>query len=182
MLVAPKDEPGPSPSVPASLSWLLGNGRLAMADLGPSRRASTAGPRWSRSGLGRRWRPGSPRPRTSGGPPLVSRGEAPLGIVYRTDAAADRTSRWSARSRRRPPADRLSGRPDADSTHPDAGAFLTYLRSAGPGRLREAGLQRPQQARFRFVRPVLQSCGAISSDRRSTSAAMARSVAACMWR
>jgi molybdate transport system substrate-binding protein len=64
---------------------------------------------------------------------LVSRGEAPLGIVYTTDAAADPKVKILA-----------TFPPDAhppilypvaltkDSTHPDAVAFLTYLRGAGP--------------------------------------------------
>lgn len=61
---------------------------------------------------------------------LVSRGEAALGIVYRTDAAAD------------PAVDVVGTFPEAthppilypvaitrDSTHPDAPAFLAFLRS-----------------------------------------------------
>ncbi|MDB5511751.1 MAG: molybdate transporter substrate-binding protein [Enterovirga sp.] len=60
---------------------------------------------------------------------LVSRGEAPLGIVYATDAAADPTVRVVATF----PAD--SHPPivypvalTRDATHPDAAAFLAYLR------------------------------------------------------
>lgn len=64
---------------------------------------------------------------------LVSRGEAPLGIVYTTDAAADPKVKVLATF----PQD--SHPPilypvalTRDSTHPDAQAFLTYLRGAGP--------------------------------------------------
>lgn len=64
---------------------------------------------------------------------LVSRGEAPLGIVYTTDAAADPKVKILATF---PP----DSHPPIlypvavtkDSTHPDAVAFLTYLRSSGP--------------------------------------------------
>ncbi len=64
---------------------------------------------------------------------LVSRGEAPLGIVYTTDAAADPKVKILATF---PP----DSHPPIlypvavtkDSTHPDAVAFLTYLRGAGP--------------------------------------------------
>ncbi len=64
---------------------------------------------------------------------LVSRGEAPLGIVYTTDAAADPKVKVLATF---PP----DSHPPIlypvavtrDSTHPDALAFLTYLRDAGP--------------------------------------------------
>ena len=61
---------------------------------------------------------------------LVSRGEAPLGIVYRTDAAADPKVRIVAAF---PPA---SHPPIvypmallADSTNPGAGAFMAFLKS-----------------------------------------------------
>lgn len=64
---------------------------------------------------------------------LVSRGEAPLGIVYTTDAAADPNVKVLATF---PP----DSHPPIlypvavtrDSTHPDAVAFLAYLRGAGP--------------------------------------------------
>ncbi len=64
---------------------------------------------------------------------LVSRGEAPLGIVYTTDAAADAKVKVLATF---PP----DSHPPIlypvavtrDSTHPDAVAFLAYLRGAGP--------------------------------------------------
>ena len=64
---------------------------------------------------------------------LVSRGEAPLGIVYTTDAAADPKVKILATFP-------LDSHPPIlypvavtrDSTHPDAVAFLTYLRGAGP--------------------------------------------------
>jgi molybdate transport system substrate-binding protein len=62
---------------------------------------------------------------------LVSRGETPAGIVYRTDAAAD------------PSVEIIGTFPEdthppiiypialtADATHPDAAALLAYIRSA----------------------------------------------------
>ena len=64
---------------------------------------------------------------------LVSRGEAPLGIVYATDAAADPQVKVVATFPQdtHPPIIY----PVAvlkDATNPDAEGFLTYLRSAGP--------------------------------------------------
>jgi molybdate transport system substrate-binding protein len=63
---------------------------------------------------------------------LVSRGEAPLGIVYATDAAADSKVRVVAvfPVETHPPIV-YPVAVTRDSVHPDAGAFLTYLRGAG---------------------------------------------------
>ncbi len=63
---------------------------------------------------------------------LVSRGEAPLGIVYTTDAAADPKVKVLATfpSDSHPPI-LYPVAVTRDSTHPDAVAFLTYLRGAG---------------------------------------------------
>jgi molybdate transport system substrate-binding protein len=64
---------------------------------------------------------------------LVSRGEAPLGIVYTTDAAADPKVKVVATfpEETHPPI-LYPVAVTKDSTNPDAQAFLTYLRGAGP--------------------------------------------------
>lgn len=64
---------------------------------------------------------------------LVSRGEAPLGIVYMTDAAADPKVKVLATfpEDSHPPI-LYPVAVTRDSTHPDAQGFLTYLRGAGP--------------------------------------------------
>ncbi len=63
---------------------------------------------------------------------LVSRGEAPLGIVYATDAAADPQVKVIATfpENTHPPIV-YPVAVTKDSANPDAQAFLTYLRSAG---------------------------------------------------
>ena len=65
---------------------------------------------------------------------LVSRGEAPLGIVYATDAAADPSVRVAATF----PADShppivYSAAVTKDSRNADAPAFLAYLRTPAAG-------------------------------------------------
>nr|WP_156640511.1 molybdate ABC transporter substrate-binding protein [Bosea sp. PAMC 26642] len=64
---------------------------------------------------------------------LVSRGEAPLGIVYTTDAAADPKVKIVATfpEDSHPPI-LYPVAVTKDSTHPDAAGFLTYLRGPGP--------------------------------------------------
>ncbi|WP_108050747.1 molybdate ABC transporter substrate-binding protein [Bosea sp. 124] len=64
---------------------------------------------------------------------LVSRGEAPLGIVYTTDAAADPKVKVVATfpEETHPPIV-YPVAATKDSAHPDAAGFLTYLRGAGP--------------------------------------------------
>jgi molybdate transport system substrate-binding protein len=62
---------------------------------------------------------------------LVSRGEAPLGIVYQTDAAADAKVRTvGAFPENTHPAIVYPIALLASSTNPDAAAFLAYLKSA----------------------------------------------------
>ncbi len=63
---------------------------------------------------------------------LVSRGEAPLGIVYSTDAAADPKVKVLATfpEDSHPPI-LYPVAATRDSTHPDAQGFLTHLRGAG---------------------------------------------------
>lgn len=64
---------------------------------------------------------------------LVSRGEAPLGIVYTTDAAADPKVKVIATfpQETHPPIVYPVAM-TRDSSHPDAAAFLAHLRGAGP--------------------------------------------------
>ncbi len=62
---------------------------------------------------------------------LVSRGEAPLGIVYQPMLRRIPTSPSSAPSRGQSPTDHLSRGDRPRSWHPDAPAFLTYLRGDG---------------------------------------------------
>ena len=64
---------------------------------------------------------------------LVSRGEAPLGIVYTTDAAADPKVKVLATfpEDSHPPI-LYPVAVTKDSSNPDAQGFLTYLRGAGP--------------------------------------------------
>jgi molybdate transport system substrate-binding protein len=61
---------------------------------------------------------------------LVSRGEAPLGIVYQTDAAADPNVRIVAVfPENTHPSIVYPVAITRDSTNPDAGMFLAFLRS-----------------------------------------------------
>lgn len=64
---------------------------------------------------------------------LVSRGEAPLGIVYATDAAADAKVKVAAvfPEDSHPPII-YPVAVTKDSSNPDAQGFLSYLRGAGP--------------------------------------------------
>ena len=133
VLIAPKDarvqariEPG------FPLAALLGSGRLAMAntDAVPAGKYGKAALQalgvWD-SVKGRTAQAENVRAALL----LVSRGEAPLGIVYRTDAAAE------------PNVEIVGAFPEsthppivypialtADSTNPEAGAFLRYIKSA----------------------------------------------------
>ena len=63
---------------------------------------------------------------------LVARGEAPLGIVYRTDAAADPSVKviGTFPEESHPPI-LYPVALTAGAAHPDAAAFLAYIRSAG---------------------------------------------------
>jgi molybdate transport system substrate-binding protein len=64
---------------------------------------------------------------------LVSRGEAPLGIVYTTDAAADPKVKVVAifPQETHPPIV-YPVAVTKDAAHPDAAGFVSYLRGAGP--------------------------------------------------
>ncbi len=132
VLIAPADSPATAtigPNFP--LAALLGDGRLAMAD--PI--AVPAG-KYAKAALERLGVWGSVVDRRATAENvraallLVSRGECPLGIVYKTDAVADPGVRIVAAF----PADT---HPPivypmalvAASTHPDAAGFAAYLRS-----------------------------------------------------
>lgn len=116
----------------ADLASLLGSGRLAMADV----KAVPAG-KYGKAALEalKIW------PTVEGKVAqaenvraallLVSRGEAPLGIVYRTDAAADPNVKIiDAFPENTHPPIIYPAAVTAASTHPDAAPFLAYLKSA----------------------------------------------------
>ena len=113
------------------LTELLGDGRLAMADP----RAVPAG-RYGRTALESLglWpaveRRLAPAENVRAALALVSRGEAPLGIVYQTDAAADPNVRIVGMfpENTHPPIIYPVSL-IAESTNPDAPSFLGYVRS-----------------------------------------------------
>ncbi|MBM6595229.1 molybdate ABC transporter substrate-binding protein [Microvirga pudoricolor] len=132
VLVAPKDDAKPIAVGPGlDLASRLGDGRLAMGNVD----AVPAG-KYGKAALEKLGAWPSARDKIAQADSvraallLVSRGEAPLGIVYRTDAAAD-------------PGVAVVGTFPADShppivypvavtkesSHPGAAAFLDYLRS-----------------------------------------------------
>src|SRR5204862_4195559 len=91
VLIAPKDSPVQATIAPGfPLAALLGDGRLAMADP-----AAVPAGRYGKAALGALglWPAVAGRiaaaENVRSALLLVARGEAPLGIVYRTDAAAD---------------------------------------------------------------------------------------------
>ena len=81
---------------------------------------------------------------------LVARGEAPFGIVYRTDALAEPGVRIvDTFPRRQPPADRLSAGADRAAARRAGGRrrrLLAYLR-------RRRRARRVEEARLRLVAP-----------------------------
>jgi molybdate transport system substrate-binding protein len=134
VLVGPKGDRTTIPIGPGlPLTERLGHGRLAMADP----RSVPAG-KYGRAALESLgvWAAVEPRVAAAENAraalALVSRGEAPLGIVYLTDAAADPNVRvvGTFPESTHPPIIYPAALVAA-STHPDAPAFLAYLRSAG---------------------------------------------------
>jgi molybdate transport system substrate-binding protein len=133
VLVAPKDKAQPIEiKAGLDLAKVLGDGRLAMANVD----AVPAG-KYGKAALEElgAWASVANRiaqaENVRAALVLVSRGEAPAGIVYQTDAAAD------------PSVAIISTFPEnshppivypialtANATHPDAASFLAYIRSA----------------------------------------------------
>jgi molybdate transport system substrate-binding protein len=149
VLIAPKDstlQVTLEPSVP--LAKLLGDGRLALAGVD----AVPAG-RYAKAALKSLlvWDEVEDRlaqaENVRAAMRLVSRGEAPLGIVYASDAAADATVKVLGvfpQDSHKPivyPAARL-----ADSPSPEAGDFLAYLRTPqAASRFEQHGFSRPSE-------------------------------------
>lgn len=133
VLIAPKGSTANARIAPGfNLAGLLGNGRLAMADVN----AVPAG-RYGKAALEALgvWPSLQSRIAQSENVRaallLVSRGEAPLGIVYQTDAAADPNVRIvDVFPENTHPAIVYPAALTARARHPDAAAFLAYLRSA----------------------------------------------------
>jgi molybdate transport system substrate-binding protein len=134
VLVAPKDSDASikiGPGLP--LVELLGGGRLAMADP----KAVPAG-KYGRAALESLgvWQAVEPRVASAANVraalALVSRGEAPLGIVYQTDAAADPKVKivGTFPEDTHPPII-YSAALTGTSTNGDAAAFLGYMRAPG---------------------------------------------------
>ena len=133
VLVAPAGAATPLAIAPGfPLAAALGDGRLAMADV----TAVPAG-RYGRAALEKLgvWSAVANRVAQAENVRvallLVSRGEAPLGIVYRTDAAADPKVKIVGTF----PADShplilYPAAVTASSRHPDAAAFLDHLRGS----------------------------------------------------
>lgn len=131
VLVAPKDSKAELALAPGlDLKAALGDGRLAMANVD----AVPAG-KYGRSALDRLGAWAGVKDRVAQADNvraallLVARGEAPLGIVYRTDAAAEPNVRIVATFAEdlHPPIV-YPAAVTRDSRNPDAQSLLTYLR------------------------------------------------------
>ncbi len=131
VLVAPKDSKADLALAPGlDLKAALGDGRLAMANVD----AVPAG-KYGRSALDRLGAWAGVKDRVAQADNvraallLVARGEAPLGIVYRTDAAAEPNVRIVATFAEdlHPPIV-YPAAVTRDSRNPDAQSLLTYLR------------------------------------------------------
>ena len=141
VLIAPKDTAQPVEIKPGfDLAKILGDGRLAMANVD----AVPAG-KYGKAALEKLgvW------PSVSGKTAqaenvraallLVSRGEAPAGIVYQTDAAADPNVKIIGTFPENTHAPIVYPiAMTANATHPDAAAFLAYITSAKARPLFEA--------------------------------------------
>jgi molybdate transport system substrate-binding protein len=133
VLIAGKDSKAAARIEPGfPLRTLLGDGRLAMANV----EAVPAG-KYGKAALEKLGVWASVQDRLAQAENvraallLVSRGEAPLGIVYQTDAAADANVRIvGAFPEDTHPAIVYPVALTASSANPDAAAFVAYLRSA----------------------------------------------------
>lgn len=132
VLVAPKDSAAETTIAPGfDLQGLIGDGRLAMADT-----AAVPAGRYGKAALETLgvWDDVkdsvAEAENVRAALLLVSRGEAPLGIVYRTDAAADASIRivGTFPEDSHPPVV-YPAAVTASATHPDATAFLDYLKT-----------------------------------------------------
>lgn len=132
VLIAGKDSKASARLAPGlDLAGLLGSGRMAMADVnaipaGKYGKAALEALKIWPSVEGKIAQTENVRAALL----LVSRGEAPLGIVYQTDAAADPNVRIvDAFSTETHPPITYPIAVTANSTNPDAAALLAYLKS-----------------------------------------------------
>jgi len=141
VLIAPKDKAQPLEIKPGfDLAKVLGDGRLSMANV----EAVPAG-KYGKAALEKLGIWESVAGKTAQAENvraallLVSRGEAPVGIVYQTDAAADPNVKiiGTFPESTHPPIIYPIAL-TAHAAHPDAAAFLAYLRSANAKPLFEA--------------------------------------------
>jgi molybdate transport system substrate-binding protein len=141
VLIAPKDKAKAVDIKPGfDLSKLLGDGRLAVANV-----QSVPAGRYGKAALEKLgvWDRVSGRlaqaENVRAALLLVSRAEAPLGIVYQTDAAADPDVKivGTFPENTHPPIIYPSALM-ANAKHPDAAAFLAYIKSAKAKSLFEA--------------------------------------------
>ena len=141
VLIAPKDRAAKVEIKPGfDLAGILGEGRLSMANVD----AVPAG-KYGKAALEKlgAWEKVAGKvaqaENVRAALLLVSRGEAPAGIVYQTDAAADRavTIIGTFPEDAHPPIIYPIAL-TASATHPDAAAFLAYLKSAKAKPLFEA--------------------------------------------
>ena len=137
VLIAPKDKAQPVEIKPGfDLAKLLGDGRLAMANVD-----SVPAGKYGKAALEKLgvWASVSRKiaqaENVRAALLLVSRGEAPAGIVYQTDAAADPNVKiiGTFPEDTHPPIIYPIAL-TASATHPDAAAFLAYIRSERPNR------------------------------------------------
>jgi molybdate transport system substrate-binding protein len=134
VLIADKDSKAEAKIEPGfPLKTLLGNGRLSMANV-----ASVPAGKYGKASLEALGVWSSVQDRIAQAENvraallLVSRGEAPLGIVYRTDAASDPNVRIvGAFPESTHPPIVYPVALIASSANPDAAAFVAYLRSPG---------------------------------------------------
>ena len=132
VLIAPKDKAQPVEIKPGfDLAKLLGDGRLAMANVDAVPAGKYGKAALEKLGL---WAGVSGKiaqaENVRAALLLVSRGEAPAGIVYQTDAAADPNVKiiGTFPEDTHPPIIYPIAL-TASATHPDAAAFLAYIRS-----------------------------------------------------
>jgi len=141
VLIAPKDKAQPIEIKPGfDLAKILGDGRLSMANVD-----SVPAGKYGKAALEKLgvWASVSNKlaqaENVRAALLLVSRGETPAGIVYQTDAAADASVKiiGTFPEDTHPPIIYPIAL-TASATHPDAAAFLTYIKSASAKPLFEA--------------------------------------------